>query len=599
MNNIRNFSIIAHIDHGKSTFADRLLQICGALNKREMYNQFLDSMDLEKERGITIKAQSVSVKYKSKKGKIFYLNFIDTPGHVNFSYEVSRSLSACEGALLLIDSTQGVEAQTVSTCHKALNMNLIVVPVLNKIDLPTSNPDEVSREIEDIIGISSSNILKCSAKTGYGVIEVIEKLIKKIPSPSGDNKKSLQALIIDSWFNKYLGVVSLIRIKNGQIFKHDKIIIMSTGKKYKVEKIGIFNPKSVELKKLTCGEVGWIICGIKNILGAPVGDTITKVNNTSDKPLVGFKKIKPQIYASIFTTKSEQYNSFKDALGKLSLNDSSLSYVKDFSPALGLGFKCGFLGLLHMEIVQERLEREYNLNLISTFPNVMYEIKKNNNDIIKIYDLSKLPDFKFIKEIREPIVECNIISPKKYLGKIMNICVQKRGIQKRIYYHTRQVEITYDLPMSEVILNFFDIIKSISKGYASLQYKFKYFKISDIVFINIYMNYNRIDSLTITTHKSNAQYKAKEIVKKIKKIMPRHQFDIIVQASIGNKIIARSTIKQLRKNVISKCYGGDVTRKKKLLQKQKEGKKRMKKIGNINLPQEAFFSILDINSKLK
>jgi GTP-binding protein LepA len=594
MKKIRNFSIIAHIDHGKSTLADRLIQICGNLTTREISDCMLDTMDIEKERGITIKAQTVTTNYTAKNGKKYHLNFIDTPGHVNFSYEVERSLSACEGALLVIDATQGIEAQTLSNCYTALDMNIKILPVINKIDLQHANVTRVKKDIEDIIGISSKNSVSCSAKTGFGIDVLLEKIVYKIPHPQG-KKKPLQAIIIDSWFDNYLGVVCLIRIRNGSIKKGSEIQIMSSKKNYKVEKIGIFTPKQISLKKLRCGEVGWIICGIKNILAAPVGDTLTLAKNPCKKPLIGFKKIKPQIYAGLYTIDSNQYKNFRDALGKLSLNDASLFYEPENSQALGFGFKCGFLGILHMEIIQERLEREYNLNLISTPPTVIYEIKlikKKKN--IYINSPIDFPSTEKYKEIREPIAECVILLPQKYIGNIISLCIQKRGIQKKMVYHTHQVSLTYDIPMSEIVLNFFDQIKSVSSGYASLEYKFKKYKKSDLICLNILLNSEKIDALSLIVHKSLCQKKGREIVEKMKKIIPRQQFDISIQASVKNKIIARATIKQLRKNVLSKCYGGDISRKKKLLKKQKLGKKKMKKIGNIKLPKKAFFSILNI-----
>ncbi|QCI20401.1 elongation factor 4 [Buchnera aphidicola (Brachycaudus cardui)] len=595
MKNIRNFSIIAHIDHGKSTLSDRLIQICGGLSEREMSNQVLDSMDLERERGITIKAQSVMINYKNKKNDIFNLNFIDTPGHVDFSYEVSRSLSACEGALLVVDSTQGVEAQTLANCYTALEMNLEIIPVLNKIDLPNANPEKVSKEIEDIIGISSYNAIKCSSKTGTGIQNLIESIIMYIPSPKGKIDAPLQALIIDSWFDNYLGVVSLIRIKNGILFEKDKIQVMSTGKNYFVDQIGIFTPKKLNKKKLQCGEVGWVICGIKSITAAPVGDTLTTAQNPAKKRLSGFKKIKPQIYAGLFPVTSDQYETFKDALGKLSLNDSSLFYEPENSNALGFGFRCGFLGLLHMEIIQARLEREYSIDLISTAPTVIYEIELNNGKIIYLDSPSNFPDANQIKTIREPIVECNILVPPQFLGPVIKLCVEKRGFQTNMIYHAHQVSLKYNIPMNEVVLNFFDELKSVSSGYASLEYDFKHFQSVKIAKIDILINSEKVDALTILAYYKNASYRAREIVNKMKELIPRHQFDIAIQATINNSIVARSTIKQLRKNVLSKCYGGDISRKKKLLQKQKDGKKRMKKIGNVNIPKTAFISILNIS----
>ncbi|CAL4326321.1 translation elongation factor 4 [Buchnera aphidicola] len=595
MKNIRNFSIIAHIDHGKSTLSDRLIQICGGLSEREMSNQVLDSMDLERERGITIKAQSVMINYKNRENNIFNLNFIDTPGHVDFSYEVSRSLAACEGALLVVDATQGVEAQTLANCYTALEMNLEIIPVLNKIDLPNANPEKVAKEIEDIIGISSYDAIRCSSKTGFGIKKLLESIITHIPSPQGKIDAPLQALIIDSWFDNYLGVVSLIRIKNGTLFEKDKIQVMSTGKNYCVDQIGIFTPKKLNKNKLTCGEVGWIICGIKSITAAPVGDTLTTAQNPAKNRLTGFKKVKPQIYAGLFPIKSDQYETFRDALGKLSLNDSSLFYEPENSNALGFGFRCGFLGLLHMEIIQARLEREYSIDLISTAPTVIYEIELNDGKVIYLDSPSDFPSINKIKTIREPIVECNILLPPQFLGPVIKLCVEKRGFQTNMIYHTHQVSLKYNIPMNEVVLNFFDELKSISSGYASLEYDFKHFQTVKIEKIEILINSEKVDALTILSYYKNAQYRAREIVNKMKELIPRHQFDIAIQASINNSIVARATIKQLRKNVLSKCYGGDVSRKKKLLQKQKDGKKRMKKIGNVNLPKEAFISILNIN----
>lgn len=592
MQNIRNFAIIAHIDHGKSTLSDRFIQICGGLTKREMSNQVLDSMDLEKERGITIKAQSVAIQYTYQNNKRFYLNFIDTPGHVDFSYEVSRSLNACEGALLIIDACQGIEAQTLATCNMALNMNLNVIPILNKIDLPTANPNRVIQEIKEIIGLNPTDIIQCSAKTGQGVTNVLNKIITDIPPPSGSNKSILQALIIDSWFDNYLGVISLVRIKNGILSLGTKIQILSTKKNYLVHQIGIFTPKSKIKKKLTCGEIGWITCGVKDITAFYVGDTITTADHPTQDIIPGFKKIHPKIFAGLFPVETEQYDNFRIALGKLSLNDSSLFYEPENSDALGFGFKCGFLGILHMEIIQARLEREYNLNIISTTPTVMYEIKTIDQKTIYLNNPNYLSKIKNIKECREPIAACNILTPEKYVGKIITLCLQKRGIQKNIIYHAHQVSLQYEIPVSEIIINFFDQLKSISNGYASLEYNFKYFKKTDIVCLKILINAEKIDALSLIFHRNNIYHKAREIVERIKSLLPRQQFNISVQAAIGNNIIARSTVKQLRKNVLSKCYGGDISRKKKLLKKQKIGKKKMKKIGNINIPKETFFSIL-------
>ncbi|CAL4321434.1 translation elongation factor 4 [Buchnera aphidicola] len=597
MKYLRNFSIIAHIDHGKSTISDRLIQICGGLSNREMSNQVLDSMELERERGITIKARSVSINYLSKKKQNFKFNFIDTPGHVNFSYEVSRSLSACEGALLVIDASQGIEAQTVANCYTAIEQKLKVIPVINKIDLPTADPKKIRKDIEEIIGISSKQAVECSAKTGFGIIDILEKIITDIPAPTGKIEKPLQALIIDSWFDKYLGIVSLVCIKNGSLKKGEKIQIMSTKRKYFIEEIGIFTPKQIKKDILNCGEVGWIICGIKNILGAPVGATITSSIRPAINQLPGFKKVKPQIYAGLFPISSEQYTLFRDALGKLSLNDSSLFYEPENSIALGFGFRCGFLGLLHMEIIQARLEREYQLNLISTAPTVVYEIEDENEKLIYIDTPARISALKNIKSFREPIAECYILSPIQYLGNIIKLCNLKRGIQTKIFFYEKQVSLTYEIPMSEIILNFFDELKSISSGYASLEYDFKKFKKSNMVCLDILVNAQKIDAFSIIIHESQVLERGKEIIKKMKHFIPRHQFDIALQAKVKNRIIARSTIKQLRKNVLSKCYGGDISRKKKLLQKQKKGKKRMKKIGNVNLPQEAFFSVLNTCKK--
>lgn len=595
--NIRNFSIIAHIDHGKSTLSDRIIQICGGLSDREMEAQVLDSMDLERERGITIKAQSVTLDYYAKDGQTYQLNFIDTPGHVDFSYEVSRSLAACEGALLVVDAGQGVEAQTLANCYTAIDMNLEVVPVLNKIDLPAAEPERVAQEIEDIVGIDASDAVRCSAKTGVGVIDVLERLVKEIPAPVGDENAPLQALIIDSWFDNYLGVVSLIRVKNGELRKGDKIKVMSTGITYNVDRVGIFTPKQIDKNVLTCGEVGWVVCAIKDILGAPVGDTLTLARNPAQTPLPGFKRVKPQVYAGLFPTSSDDYESFRDALGKLSLNDASLFYEPETSTALGFGFRCGFLGLLHMEIIQERLEREYDLDLITTAPTVVYEIVTTSNETIYVDSPSKLPAVNNILELREPIAECNILVPQSYLGNVITLCVEKRGIQTNMVYHGNQVALTYEIPMAEVVLDFFDKLKSTSRGYASLDYGFIRFQNADMVRLDVLINSERVDALALITHKDNAPYRGRELVEKMKELIPRQQFDIAIQAAIGNHVIARSTVKQLRKNVLAKCYGGDVSRKKKLLQKQKDGKKRMKQVGNVELPQEAFLAILHVGKE--
>lgn len=594
MKNIRNFSIIAHIDHGKSTLSDRLIQTCGGLSDREMAAQVLDSMDLERERGITIKAQSVTLNYNAKNGETYQLNFIDTPGHVDFTYEVSRSLAACEGALLVVDAGQGVEAQTLANCYTALDMDLAVVPVLNKIDLPAAEPERVSEEIEDIVGIEAIDAVRCSAKTGLGIEDVLERIVAEIPPPEGDPEAPLQALIIDSWFDNYLGVVSLVRIKNGVLRKGDKIKVMSTGLSYGVDRLGIFSPKQIDTTELNCGEVGWVVCGIKDILGAPVGDTLTLQHKSADKPLPGFKKVKPQVYAGLFPVSSDDYESFRDALGKLSLNDASLFYEPENSTALGFGFRCGFLGLLHMEIIQERLEREYDLDLITTAPTVVYEVQQTNGEVIHIDSPSKLPPLNNIEEIREPIAECHMLLPQEYLGNVITLCVEKRGVQTNMVYHGKQVALTYEIPMGEVVLDFFDRLKSTSRGYASLDYNFKFFQTANMVRVDIMINGDRVDALALIVHKDQAPYRGRELVEKMKELIPRQQFDIAIQAAIGNHIIARSTVKQLRKNVLAKCYGGDVSRKKKLLQKQKEGKKRMKNLGNVEVPQDAFLAILHV-----
>ena len=594
MKNIRNFSIIAHIDHGKSTLSDRLIQTCGGLSDREMAAQVLDSMDLERERGITIKAQSVTLNYKAKDGETYQLNFIDTPGHVDFSYEVSRSLAACEGALLVVDAGQGVEAQTLANCYTAIEMDLEVVPILNKIDLPAADPERVAEEIEDIVGIDAMEAVRCSAKTGVGIEDVLEEIVHKIPAPEGDPEAPLQALIIDSWFDNYLGVVSLVRVKNGVIKKGDKIKVMSTGQSYNVDRLGIFTPKQEDTTELKTGEVGWVVCAIKDILGAPVGDTLTHHHNSATEVLPGFKKVKPQVYAGLFPISSDDYEAFRDALGKLSLNDASLFYEPENSTALGFGFRCGFLGLLHMEIIQERLDREYDLDLITTAPTVVYEVLQTNGETVYVDSPSKLPPISNISEIREPIAECNMLVPQEFLGNVITLCVEKRGVQTNMVYHGNQIALTYEIPMGEVVLDFFDRLKSTSRGYASLDYGFKRFQTADMVRVDIMINGDRVDALALIVHKDNAPYRGRELVEKMKDLIPRQQFDIAIQAAIGNHIIARSTVKQLRKNVLAKCYGGDVSRKKKLLQKQKEGKKRMKSLGNVEVPQEAFLAILHV-----
>lgn len=591
---IRNFSIIAHIDHGKSTLSDRLIQHCGGLTDREMAEQVLDSMDLEKERGITIKAQSVTLNYEARDGETYQLNFIDTPGHVDFTYEVSRSLAACEGALLVVDAGQGVEAQTLANCYTAIEMDMEVVPVLNKIDLPQAEPDRVAEEIEDIVGIDALDAVRCSAKTGIGIEDVLEVIVNKIPPPEGDREAPLKALIIDSWFDNYQGVVSLVRIMEGQLTKKDKIQIMSNGQTHQVDKIGVFTPKPLGTGVLRAGEVGFIIAGIKDIQGAPVGDTITLARDPADAMLPGFKKVKPQVYAGIFPISSDDYEDFRDALAKLSLNDASLFYEPESSAALGFGFRIGFLGMLHMEIIQERLEREYDLGLITTAPTVIYEVETTKGEILTVDSPAKLPPVNDIAEIREPMVEANILVPQEYLGNVITLCIEKRGMQTNMTYHGKQVAVTYELPMAEVVLDFFDRLKSTSRGFASLDYNFKRFQTSDMVRVDILINGERVDALAVITHRENSQGRGRELVEKLRELIPRQMFDIAIQAAIGNHIVARSTVKQLRKNVIAKCYGGDVSRKKKLLQKQKEGKKRMKQVGNVELPQDAFLAVLKV-----
>ncbi|MCW8330589.1 translation elongation factor 4 [Photobacterium sp. SDRW27] len=594
MKHIRNFSIIAHIDHGKSTLSDRLIQVCGGLSDREMAAQVLDSMDLERERGITIKAQSVTLDYKAKDGETYQLNFIDTPGHVDFSYEVSRSLAACEGALLVVDAGQGVEAQTLANCYTAMEMDLEVVPILNKIDLPAADPERVAEEIEEIVGIDALEATRCSAKTGLGVEDVLENIVTAIPAPEGDPEAPLQALIIDSWFDNYLGVVSLVRIKNGKLKKNDKIKVMSTDQVWGVDRLGIFTPKQIDTTELNTGEVGWVVCGIKDILGAPVGDTLTHAKHGSEEALPGFQKVKPQVYAGLFPVSSDDYENFRDALGKLSLNDASLFYEPESSAALGFGFRCGFLGMLHMEIIQERLEREYNLALITTAPTVVYQVETTRGETVFVDSPSKLPAVNDIDVIGEPIARCNILVPSEYLGNVITLCIEKRGVQVDMVYHGNQVALTYDIPMSEVVLDFFDRLKSTSRGYASLDYNFQRYEPSNMVRVDVMINGERVDALAIITHKDNANSRGRDLVDKMKEFIPRQMFDIAIQAAIGGMIIARATVKQLRKNVIAKCYGGDISRKKKLLQKQKEGKKRMKQIGNVELPQEAFLAILHV-----
>jgi GTP-binding protein LepA len=594
LKHIRNFSIIAHIDHGKSTLSDRLIHTCGGLTDREMAEQVLDSMDLERERGITIKAQSVTLNYTAKDGETYQLNFIDTPGHVDFSYEVSRSLAACEGALLVVDAGQGVEAQTLANCYTAIEMDLEVVPILNKIDLPQAEPDRVAAEIEDIVGIDALQAVRCSAKTGVGIEDVLEVIVRQIPPPTGDVDAPLQALIVDSWFDNYQGVVSLVRVINGELKAGDKIKIMSNGQVHQIDNIGIFTPKATNTGVLRTGEVGFVIAGIKEIQGAPVGDTLTLAKRPAEKALPGFKKVKPQVYAGMFPISSDDYEDFRDALSKLALNDASLFYEPESSSALGFGFRIGFLGMLHMEIVQERLEREYNLDLITTAPTVVYEVVTTKGETLSVDNPSKLPAVNDIEEIHEPVVEANILVPKDYLGNVITLCVEKRGVQTHMTYHGNQVAVTYELPMAEVVMDFFDRLKSTSRGFASLDYNFKKFQVADMVRVDILVNGERVDALALITHREHSQRRGREMVDKLRELIPRQMFDIAIQAAIGNHVIARSTVKQLRKNVIAKCYGGDVSRKKKLLQKQKEGKKRMKQVGNVELPQDAFLAVLKV-----
>ncbi|MFT5083213.1 MAG: GTP-binding protein LepA [Lentisphaeria bacterium] len=596
LSHIRNFSIIAHIDHGKSTLADRFIQHCGGLEAREMSAQVLDSMDIERERGITIKAQSVTLDYHSKDGKTYQLNFIDTPGHVDFSYEVSRSLAACEGALLVVDAAQGVEAQSVANCYTAIEQGLEVIPILNKMDLPQVEPERVAQEIEDIIGIDATDAVKCSAKSGMGIEDVLERLVKLVPPPVGDVNAPLQALIIDSWFDNYLGVVSLVRVKQGTLKAKEKIITKSIGRANVVDVVGVFTPKRRDTGVLRAGEVGFVVAGIKDIHGAPVGDTLTHAHSPNVAALPGFKKVKPQVYAGLFPINSEDYENFRDALAKLTLNDASLFYEPESSDALGFGFRCGFLGMLHMEIIQERLEREYDLDLITTAPTVIFEVVTKDGRTLSVDNPSKLPDIGLIEEMREPMVEANILVPQTYLGSVITLCVQKRGIQKDIQFLGSQVAVKYELPMNEVVMDFFDRLKSVSRGFASLDYSFVRFAPSNLVRLDVLINTEKVDALAIIVHRDNAQYKGRALADKMKELIPRQMFDVAIQAAIGGQVVARTTVKALRKNVTAKCYGGDVSRKKKLLEKQKAGKKRMKQVGNVEIPQEAFLAVLKVDN---
>ncbi|MFV0455301.1 MAG: translation elongation factor 4 [Pseudomonas sp.] len=596
LSHIRNFSIIAHIDHGKSTLADRFIQMCGGLTEREMAAQVLDSMDLERERGITIKAHSVTLHYQARDGKTYQLNFIDTPGHVDFTYEVSRSLAACEGALLVVDAGQGVEAQSVANCYTAIEQGLEVMPVLNKMDLPQADPDKVKAEIEHIIGIDATDAVACSAKSGMGVDEVLERLVATIPAPTGEIEAPLQALIIDSWFDNDLGVVSLVRVRHGRIKKGDKVLVKSTGKVHQVDSVGVFNPKHTATADLKAGEVGFIIAGIKDIHGAPVGDTLTLANTPDVEMLPGFKRVKPQVYAGLFPVSSDDFEDFRDALQKLTLNDAALQYEPESSDALGFGFRIGFLGMLHMEIIQERLEREYDLDLITTAPTVVYELALKNGDVIYVDSPSKLPDLSAIEDMREPIVQANILVPQEHLGSVITLCIEKRGVQRDLQFLGSQVQVRYDLPMSEVVLDFFDRLKSVSRGYASLDYSFERFQSANLTRLGILINGDKVDALALIVHRDNAHYKGRILVEKMKELIPRQMFDVAIQAALGGQIVARSTVKALRKNVLAKCYGGDVSRKRKLLEKQKAGKKRMKQVGNVEIPQEAFLAVLKVDS---
>jgi len=594
---IRNFSIIAHIDHGKSTLADRFIQLCGALEAREMQEQVLDSMELERERGITIKAQSVALDYKARDGLVYRLNMIDTPGHVDFSYEVSRSLTACEGALLVVDASQGVQAQTVANCYTASELGLEILPVLNKIDLPQSDPERASREIEDIIGIDASHAIQASAKTGEGVADILEAIVARIPAPRGERDAPLKALIIDSWFDNYLGTVSLVRVMQGSLRAREKIRLMAAGRDYEAEQVGVFTPKKRTVDALGPGEVGYVVAGIKDIRGARVGDTITHAQRPADAPLPGFKEIKPRVFAGLYPVDSSEYDAFRDALGKLSLNDASLQYEPETSEALGFGFRCGFLGMLHMEIIQERLEREHAINLITTAPTVVYEVLTNKGEVLRVENPARLPDPSAIEEIREPIIEATILVPQEYVGGVIGLCVEKRGVQKNLLYHGRQAMLAYELPLNEVVLDFFDRLKSVSRGYASLDYEFLEFRPSDVVKLDVLINGDKVDALSAIVHRDQAQYRGRELAKKLRDLIPRQMFDVAIQAAIGSKIIARETVKALRKNVTAKCYGGDVSRKRKLLERQKEGKKRMKQLGSVEIPQEAFLAVLRVDGK--
>ncbi|WP_460874609.1 translation elongation factor 4 [Paralcaligenes ginsengisoli] len=597
MDHIRNFSIIAHIDHGKSTLADRLIHRCGGLADREMSSQVLDSMDIERERGITIKAQTVALHYKAQDGRTYALNLIDTPGHVDFSYEVSRSLSACEGALLVVDATQGVEAQTVANCYTAIELGVEVIPVLNKMDLPSADPDGARQEVEDVIGIDASEAVLASAKTGMGIDEILEQIVARVPSPKGDPGQPLQALIIDSWFDNYVGVVMLVRIVNGILKPKDKLLLMASGATHLCEQVGVFTPKSETRKELSAGEVGFVIAGIKQLEDAKVGDTVTLAGRAAAGALPGFKEVKPQVFAGLYPVESSEYDQLRDSLEKLKLNDSSLMFEPEVSQALGFGFRCGFLGLLHMEIVQERLEREFDMDIITTAPSVVYQIEQRDGSVISIESPSRMPEVGNIVEVREPIVTVTLFMPQEYVGPVMTLCTVKRGAQINMSYHGRQVHLVYEIPLAEIVLDFFDKLKSVSRGYASMDYEFKEYRASDVVRVDLLINGDRVDALSMIVHRANARYRGREVVSKMRALIPRQMFDIAIQAAIGAEVIARENVKALRKNVLAKCYGGDISRKKKLLEKQKAGKKRMKQVGNVEIPQEAFLAILQVEDK--
>ncbi|MFO1435482.1 MAG: translation elongation factor 4 [Gammaproteobacteria bacterium] len=594
MDHIRNFSIIAHIDHGKSTLADRFIETCGGLTQREMEAQVLDSMDLERERGITIKAQSVTLNFTADSGKTYVFNIIDTPGHVDFAYEVSRSLAACEGALLVVDAAQGVEAQSVANCHTAVDQGLTVLPVLNKIDLPAADPDRVCQEIEEIIGVDATDAVRVSAKMGTGVRDLLHAIVERIPAPSGDPNGPLKALIVDSWFDNYLGVVSLVRVVDGVLRKHAKVRVMSTGRDYEVDRVGISTPKKIDRDELRAGEVGWVIANIKEVDGAPVGDTLTDSAKPAVSALPGFKKIKPNVFAGMYPIDQADYESFREALAKLRLNDSALHYEPETSQSLGFGFRCGFLGMLHMEIVQERLEREYNLNLITTAPTVIYEVLSTAGEVLQVDNPAQLPPVNEIEEIREPIIQADILVPHQYLGNVITLCAERRGVQKRMQYLGGQVSVSYEMPLSEMVTDFFDRLKSVTRGYGSMDYTFLRHQAAKLVKVDILINGERVDALSIIVHHENAQRRGRELAEKMRELIPRQMFDVAIQAAIGSNIIARETVKAMRKNVLAKCYGGDVTRKRKLLEKQKEGKKRMKQFGSVEIPQEAFMAVLSI-----